>query len=157
MKLSLEMSNKDIYDPGSSKKGRLFLLLFPFIFIAIFVINTWDSWRKEPSFYIFVIYALSLGLLISKYWENYYSFAKLYRKKINPDFPLTRSEYFELWVKDNKYRFNQLSFLTITFDHFTDNEISKYSKKANMYLVLAFCSPVLFFALTLAGTFLFRF
>lgn len=154
MKLSLEMSNKDIYDPGSSKKGRLILLLFPFVFVLIFIINTWHDLKSESGFYIFILYVFTLGLLIYKYWENYYLFAKLYRKKVNPNFPLTRNEYFELWIKNNKYKLNPLHFTTITFSHFEDNELTKYSKKANLYLILAFCSPILFFMLMITASFL---
>lgn len=154
MKLSLEMSNKDIYDLGSSKKGRILSLLFLSVFLLIFVVSAWDDVKYEPSFYVFMLYAITLGFFVYKYYENYYKFAKLYREKLNPNFPLTHNEAYERWIKDNKYRVSTFHFMSITFGHFNDKEIAKYAKKTSLYLIFAFCSPIAFFVLTIVVMFL---
>lgn len=151
MKLSLEMTNKDILDPGRTVKGRLFLQSFLLVPFFIFTISTWNDLRFAPGFYIFVTYVIFLLTLGYKYSEYYYKFADLYRKTEDPGFPLTRNEHFEKYAKGElKSNYVMVFPSRYTFGKFKNKEVARLAKKANIYLILSFISPIIFLLLSVA-------
>lgn len=123
------------------------MLLFPLIFLFIFIINTWNDIKSEPSFYVFLLYCIGFTVNIYKIWVIQYEFARLYRIKINPSFPLTRSEYYEFLDKDPKAHviWNSNKLLMLSFSKHKDKELSKLSRRLRFLIIFAFSSPLIYF------------
>lgn len=145
---NFKMNEKDILDPFSTKKGRLLILLFPTVLLTIFSVSVWKDSSDEPAFYFFLAYSITLGTIMYKFWGEYNEFLLLYRKKINPNYPLNRSELSDFYKKDfNKFK-NSYTPITLTLEQHKDKELAHTASKVNRLFLMAASSPLLFFIAT---------
>jgi hypothetical protein len=146
--------NSSYFDPLRSAKGRIILLLFPGVFLFVFIVSTWNDIGKDPSYYLFIIYSLCLGVMVFKLWGAYYKFAQAYRRKKNPDFPLTYGEAAD-YGYTMESMFNQSKVLSLLFIKHKDKELNDLAHKYKKLMLITFLSPffVFFLAVLLSGLF----
>jgi hypothetical protein len=143
---SKNMKNSSFAYWFQGKTGRLILSFFPVIFVTIFGFDFIRS--GDLIFYSFLLYTVVLCVLIYKIWGLYYKFTGLYRKKFNPDFPLTNLEVSEFFEKNPMSFFHY--FATTPFliwRKYADKDLALYASKLKRLYVLIFALPFIWFIL----------
>lgn len=142
------MKNSYILDPGSTKWGRIILLSLLLVPFSISLFWSWNEADEKLLLVVFYIYTLTLAFFVYKIWEKYYEFAKLYRKKLNPDFPLTHSEFPEYFDKNPKIFFrSNMHIYTLIWAKYEDKQLSIITKEIKKLLLIACASPAIFFVI----------
>lgn len=137
------------------KTGRLVIASLPVLFLIIFGFDFLKSGNR--TFYFFLSYGLTLSFLLYKIWSFYYAFAALYRKKVNPNFPLTNTETAEFIVENPNIAYQLFGFrqFGLVWKDYKDKELAVSAKKIRIYTIIAFSSPIIWFFTIVAFSIIF--
>lgn len=155
MELEINMSDKDIIDPDRSKTGRIFLLLIPSAFYLFIVFISLKSGIPSLELLLLLLWFGSILVMNYRFSGLYYKFATLYRKKLNPDFPLTRYEAYERdKKKGNFWGSMYISPNPVIFKHVDDPELAVMARKLKIMFFSMLLSPVALFILMIVASLL---
>lgn len=128
------------------RNGKLLLSFFPVIFVIIFGFDFIRS--GDLIFYSFLLYTVILGVLAYKIWGLYYKFTDLYRKKFNPDYPLTNAEIPEFLEKNPMSLAHYFTTTqSLIWKKYKDKDLDLYASKMRKLFIFAFALPFIWFIL----------